>query len=90
MRHPLFWQFLATLLIVGFVLRFIWWIAAAVAVIALCWWCARAWQRHHAGVAAAARRNAEIAAPRRRGASPVDAGRRARPLRPIPAARTVR
>jgi hypothetical protein len=29
MRHPLFWQFLITLVIVAFIVKFIWWLVAA-------------------------------------------------------------
>jgi len=38
MRHPHLWQFLLTLLIVAFIVKFVWWLVAAVAVIVLGWW----------------------------------------------------
>jgi hypothetical protein len=38
MRHPLLWQFLLILLIVAFIVKFVWWLVAAVAVIVLGWW----------------------------------------------------
>jgi hypothetical protein len=41
MRHPLLWQFLLILLIVAFIMKFVWWLVAAVAVIVLGWWVVR-------------------------------------------------
>jgi hypothetical protein len=38
MRHPLLWQFLLILLIVAFIVKFVWWLVAAVAVIVLDSW----------------------------------------------------
>jgi F0F1-type ATP synthase membrane subunit b/b' len=37
MRHPLFWQLLATLLIIGFILKFVWRLATAASIIAIAW-----------------------------------------------------
>jgi uncharacterized membrane protein len=40
-RHPLLWQFLLMLLIVAFIVKFVGWLVAAVAVIVLGWWVMR-------------------------------------------------
>ncbi len=62
MRHPVFWQFLATLVIVALFLRFFWYLAAAIGLAVVIWWCARAWRRYQARIQLARQRDAEIAA----------------------------
>lgn len=61
MRHPLFWQFLATLFIVALIVRYIWRLLAAAALAAGIWWCNKALERHRARMAWLAKRNAGLA-----------------------------
>jgi lysylphosphatidylglycerol synthetase-like protein (DUF2156 family) len=56
MKHRLLWQFLATLIVVALVMKFIWWLIAGAAIILFGVVSVKAWEHHTASLDAEAKR----------------------------------